>query len=166
MSRSQKLLAVALTVSVALNLFAGGAFLSRHFFGPPHHDWASKREAAEVLPEAERERIHEIWERGRDNRHDDFKAMRDARQRYREVLTAERFDPAAAEAALAALYARRDAAREAIEQKILEIATSLPPEQRRAYFTAFFADEVRRDREWERRAREREGERGEDREQD
>lgn len=155
MSRTQKLLAAALAVSVALNLFAAGAYLSRHFFGPPHHGWHSKREAAEVLPEAERERIDAVWERDRDSRREHFKAMREARRRYREVLTAERFDPAAAEAALAELYARREAARGSIEQKILEIAESLPPEQRRAYFTAFFADEVRRDREWERRAAER-----------
>ncbi|SME91823.1 protein refolding chaperone Spy/CpxP family [Tistlia consotensis] len=149
MSRSQKLLALALAVSVAINLFVAGAVVSRHFFGPPPHgDWASKKEAVEVLPEAERKRIEQIWESGRDTVRQDFRAMRAARQRYREILTAETFDPAAAQAVLDQLYAKRAEVRETMEQKIMAIATSLPADQRQAYFKAFFAGEARRDKEW------------------
>lgn len=149
MSRSQKLLALALAISVAINLFVAGAVVSRHFFGPPPpHGWASKREASEVLPEAERKRVDQLWESDRDAMRQDFQAMRAARQRYREILTAETFDPAAAKAVLDELYAKREQARAAMEQKIMTIATSLPPDQRRAYFKAFFADEARRDKKW------------------
>ncbi len=155
-SRTQKLLAAALAVSLAVNLFAGGAFLSRHLFGPPHHGWESKREAVEVLPEGERARIDGIWESGRSEVRDEFRAMREARQRYREALTAEQFDAAAAQAALDSLYAHKAAARASMENKIMEIATSLEPAERRAYFEAFFADEVRRDRERAERHAERE----------
>lgn len=158
MNRSQKLLAAALAVSVALNLFAVGAVVSRHLFDPPHHKsgWAAKREAAEVLPEQERERVDAIWERDRGAVRQEFRAMRDARRRFREILTAENFDPAAAQSTLAELYERKEATRATMETKIMEIATSLPPEQRRAYFHAFFEDERRRDEEWARRERERE----------
>src|SRR5690606_31577611 len=112
-----------------------------------------KRQAAEVLPDAERERVRAIWERNRDAVRDEFRAMREARARFREALTAEQFDPAAAQAALDELYARKEAARAGMETKIFEIAESLSPEQRRAYFDAFFKDERRRDEEWARRAR-------------
>jgi uncharacterized membrane protein len=156
MSRSQKLLAAALAVSVALNLFAGGVFLSRHLFGPPHHGgWAAKRAAVEVLPDPERERIDAIWERGREAVREELRGMREARQQYRDALTAEVFDPAAAQAALDKLYAHKEQTRASLEAKIEEIAASLPPDQRRAYFGAFFAEEAQRDREWERRDRER-----------
>ncbi|MEX0759350.1 MAG: periplasmic heavy metal sensor [Tistlia sp.] len=155
MSRS-KLLAAALAVSVALNLFAGGAFLSSHLFAPSHHGgWAAKREAVQVLPDPERERIDAIWERGRDAVREELRGMRDARRRYREALTAESFDPAKAQAAFEQLYAHKEQLRVSMEAKILEIAAGLPPEQRRAYFEAFFAEERQRDRERERRDRER-----------
>lgn len=156
MSRSQKLLAAALAVSVALNLFAGGLFLSRHLFGPHHHGgWAAKREAVEVLPAGERDRVDAIWDRGREAVREELRGMREARQRYRDALTAETFDPAAAQAALDELYRHKEETRASMESKIEEIAGSLPADARRAYFGAFFAEEERRDREWERRDRER-----------
>lgn len=155
MSRSQRLLSIALAISVALNLFAAGAFVSRHLFDGPDKGWAAKRAAVEVLPDDERTRIDAIWERNLDAVRDEFRAMREARQRYRDILTAETFDPQAAQTVLDELYARKEETRQQMEKKILEIATSLPPEQRQAYFKAFFADEVRRDKEWARRDRER-----------
>lgn len=156
MSRLQRILAIALAVSVALNLFAVGVFVSRHLFESPHFKsgWAAKREAVQVLAEPERQRVEAIWERDRGALEEEFRALRDVRGSFRELLTAESFDPAAAQAALEELYLRKDAARAAIETKILEIATGLPDDQRRAYFTAFFEHERQRDAERERRERE------------
>lgn len=156
MSRLQRILAIALAASVALNLFAVGVFVSRHLLESSHFksDWAAKREAVQVLAEPERQRVEAIWERDRGALKEEFRALREVRRQFRDLLTAESFDPAAAQAALEEISLRKDAARAAIETKILEIATGLPDSQRRAYFTAFFEQERQRDAERERRERE------------
>ncbi len=131
-----------LIVSLAANLLLGGIFAGGFI-----EAWRRGPEAAdgrpppfrlhmgrllEHLPEAVRDDAREVMERHRGEMRGSVRAMRRARREVREALAAEAFDPARLEAALAELRTRGSGAQAAMHGAMLELASSLTPEARRA----------------------------------
>lgn len=147
--------AIALVVSLALNLFLGGMLAARcvwHPKGPPH---GMRRMPLQALrnrlgPEAHaaidqvdakhseaiRERMHEA---------------REARRRAMDALTVDPFDETKAREAHADFRSKEAAAREAMHEALVELAAALPAEQRAQLGTAMSKRRGRRgprDRVW------------------
>ena len=136
---SSKKLAIALVASLALNLFLGGVWTAQwlgHRFemhqrgGPPHH----LRRGMDALGDEARQTVRQVFDRHAPALRQSFRAHRDARQAIRAVFEEDDFDRARAETALASLGAQRAAMRDRSNALMLEIAESLPPEDRRVFF--------------------------------
>lgn len=108
MRRTTLILSLALAVSVAVNMLLGGLIAGHHWGDPPRHrsgDFLFDR-AFSAVPEELRGPIRErLRPEGSDLRMD-MREMRDARRAVDTALRARPFDPAAADAALAALRAK------------------------------------------------------------
>lgn len=139
-------LAVALLISLGLNLFAGGVFAGRFFhsrfgphdrFGPPPIEamsgpgqvsWLLKRIAGD-LPGNEREAFRQAMESRRDALVARGKDLHEARAAVRSAIEARPFDRAAYDAAVAALGERQKAFADELSGAIgdaLELATGAP----------------------------------------
>ncbi len=136
---SNKKLAIALVASLALNLFLGGVWTAQwlghrlempHRGGPPHH----VRRGMDALGDEARQTVRQVFERHAPALRESFRTHRDARRAIRAVFEEDDFDRPRAEAALAALGAERAAMRAKSNALMLEIADSLPPEDRRVFF--------------------------------
>jgi uncharacterized membrane protein len=131
MTRAEKWLLAGLVVSVAMN----GLFAAMIFFHPGHprdrhgpdvrlgrmeeHLSAESRAIMEQTVQARRETLTV-----------EFQAMRDARQGVTDALSAEPFDRAALEAALAAVRAHQDVIRETVQASFVDAASKLPRDER------------------------------------
>jgi uncharacterized membrane protein len=125
---------VVLVLSLAVNLFFAGLFVTRHVFGPPRGpDAALARLIGELggqLSAPDRATLQrvfatheaEIKERGE-------QAMQ-SRAAIRAAMVAEPFDSTALTAAVAEAGARDMAMRRAIERMLVEAATLVSPEGR------------------------------------
>lgn len=130
-----KTLAVALFVSLAVNLFLAGAMVGRwgwHGDGFGHRDrhWGPKVWLTEAVGEEAAPRITAMWEAHRaaiDPLRDASRAARDA---VHQSLVAEPFDQAAYAGALAESLDRSMAVRAAHHAFMVELAAALTPEQR------------------------------------
>ena len=138
-------LAIALAVSIGLNLFLSGMIASawmtkRHYADRPDRppaaalagrfDFRGGFEAAgpEARPlarEIRRDHGPRLRESGRE--------VRDARRSVGDLLQADELDPAALEAAFRDLRQATDAAQAAMHAVMIETMTRLTPEQRRAF---------------------------------
>ncbi|MFZ5789255.1 MAG: periplasmic heavy metal sensor [Pseudomonadota bacterium] len=140
-------LAIALLISLGLNLFMGGAFAGRFFhyrfgppdrFGPPPIEamsgpgqvrWLLRRIAGD-LPGDERAAFRQAMESRRDALVARGKDLREAREAVRSAIEARPFDRAAYDAAVATLGERQKAFANELSDAIgdaLELAAGSPP---------------------------------------
>jgi uncharacterized membrane protein len=140
-------LAIALLISLAINLFAGGVFAGRFFhhrfgapdrFGPPPIEatsgpgqvrWLLHRIAGD-LPGDERAAFRQAMESRRDALIARGKELREARDAVRSTIEARPFDRAAYDSAVAALSQRQRAFADELADAIgdaLELAAGTPP---------------------------------------
>lgn len=137
-NRFRLLLIVSLAANLLLGgIFAGG-FIEAWRRGPEPADGRPPPfrlhmgRMLEHLPEDVRDRAQALMERHRGEMHGSVRAMRRARREMRAALVAEPFDPARLEAALAELRTRGGAAQASMHGAMLELASDLTPEARRA----------------------------------
>lgn len=141
-------LAIALMISVGLNLFLGGmiasAWIAKRHYGDRHGrppvagpagDFnfrggieALGREARPMAREIRREYAPRFREAGR--------AMHEARREVGRILRADELDAAALEAALADLRGKSDAAQAVMHEVLVKTMSSLSPDQRRKFLEA------------------------------
>jgi hypothetical protein len=116
-SRSLKLLVVALAVSVVLNIFGFGFFVAR--MARRSHDGRGNSS------------LREKWKEQAGPLRGRREAVERARRAVREALVAEPFDSQALTAALASLRAETNETQEALDQALVRFALGLGPEERR-----------------------------------
>lgn len=134
--QTYKKLAVALAISVAVNLFIGGMIASAWLVQRPPggfraagplmmgQELAARDETARPAFAAVRDRHKRDIRRS-------FKSVQKARRAAHRALVAEDFDPAAFEAALAEVRSRTAGAQRALHAAFAELAANLSAAQRR-----------------------------------
>lgn len=164
-------LAVALFVSLAVNIFLGGFVAGRMLAGPhgfmdgpgkfaafsdhkkdgrkgpgrgAFFDGALMFPAIEALPPEKRELFKENFEASRDVLRANRTALIEKREAFTEALTAEPWDRAKAEAALVDLRTAADAQEATLSKLLIDVFEKLSPEERKALVTAT----TERDRRW------------------
>ena len=146
-ARVTRRLAIALAVSVGINLFIGGmvtsAWLSKKpRFGqrPPEIGATMRpldlRKGIAALGDADRPAIAKVRERFGPALRQQGREMRQAQRDVGRLLKTEDLDPAELEAALGRLRRGSNAAQEAMHAVMVDIVTELTPEQRRRFFEA------------------------------
>lgn len=124
-------MAVALMVSIGLNVFALGAFAAWKHMGPARYgagiergmDRETARQAREYFRAAFKEHREDIREAG--------KAIREARRRAGETMRAPTLNEAALAADLDALHEANGRAQRVFERVLIEAARAMPDELRR-----------------------------------
>lgn len=138
MTKLDKRLAIALSISVALNLFFAGFVVARRLARPerrgpdaaalqvdaPHHVMHALRQAGGGV------HARHVLEAHRGELRVQRRAMREARRAAVEALAAEPFDRAAVERALAAVRERVADSQRLAHEVVLEVAAELPPRER------------------------------------
>ncbi len=127
--------AIALLVSLALNLFLGGLIATRWLRGPvdgprsgrPHLRFDSLREA--LGPEA-KAAIDQVDDQHSATIRKTMREMMKARRAATEALTADPFDAEKAREAHKVLMTKETTARSAMHEALVELAAALPAEQR------------------------------------
>ena len=148
-----RLVAVALFVSVAVNLFLGGLMVGR-WLDPrhPHPPPRMERETREGAPPGWMRRalgpegataLEEAWQSHAPAIEPLREELRRSREAVSAALAAEPFDPDVYAGALDGMRASNARLHTAIQAVMVDVARQLTPEQRRAV--------VERGREWERR---------------
>lgn len=126
--------AIALVASLALNLFLGGMFTARFIMRPPrpHHGFRPLqfKSMRRHLDASSHELVDRIEAKHEEQLKRRMGEAREARHAAREALSAEEFDEAKARAALAEFRAKWNAAQEAADAALIELAAALPPDQR------------------------------------
>jgi uncharacterized membrane protein len=165
--RKRRGLWIALIASLAGNGFVVGWVASSWVYGPrfmPGSRFApsaapglafNHRRAAHALSGSERETVERIWRENLAELRTRARAMRQAHIDMRTAFGADQSDAKALGDAVTALKEKASAVFDHANATLLKIATTLPPEQRKAYFNAGFPRPRDRDREREPR-RERE----------
>jgi len=138
MSKLEKRLGVALSISVALNLFFAGFVVARRL-GQREPPW---REQGALEVDAPRhvmralrhagggEHARRALEAHRDEMRAEHRAMREARRAAAAALAAEPFDRAAVERALETVRARVADSQRTAHAVVVEVAAELPPQER------------------------------------
>jgi uncharacterized membrane protein len=138
-------LAIALAISVGLNLFVGGMITSawitkRHYAGRPDRPPAAAlagrfdlRGGFEAVGRDARPMAREIRREYGPRMREAGEAMQEARRTVGEILRGDELDPEALDAAFAELRQASDAAQATMHRILLETMTRLTPEQRRAF---------------------------------
>ena len=130
---------VALVLSVAFNLFALGFIAARarkpHGLQHAHGDHGPFLGPRGLMregfgPEA-RPIVEKVMQRHRAALHSEHGELRRARRAVRDALLNEPFDAAKLEGALAALRARTDSSQARMHEALVELAGTLPREQRK-----------------------------------
>jgi uncharacterized membrane protein len=142
--RAGKWLAVALTASLAVNLFLGGIYASRWFMHSPGRMAeralgaggergmpAFLERMAESLPPGERAKLTAAITKHQSEIASNGAAVREARRQVRDVATAENFDRAAAEKAFGDLRERSMRFQRSLHETLIDAAADLPPSARR-----------------------------------
>ena len=144
-TRAARRLAIALAVSIGLNLFLSGmiasAWMTKRHYADRHgrppvsglagtFDFRGGLEAAG--PEA-RPLAREIRRAYGPRLRESGRAVRDARKRVGEILQGDALDRAALAAAFRDLRQATDAAQATMHEVMIETMTRLTPEQRRAF---------------------------------
>ena len=141
-------LAIALLVSVGLNLFLGGMIASawiakRHYDErpgrPPVAGLAGDfnfRSGIEALGREARPMAREIRREYSPRFREAGGAMHEARREVGRILRGDDLDPAALEAALGELRRRSDAAQAVMHEVLVKTVSSLTSEQRRKFLEA------------------------------
>lgn len=130
--------AIALVVSLALNLFLGGMMTARWMMyprgAPPRGMGMRVRSLEGSLKRHLDPSVHETL-RKIDAEHQEviegrMQEAREASRAARRTLLAEPFDEAGARQAFAAARAKQGAAREAMQDALIDLAAALPPGER------------------------------------
>jgi len=126
--------AVALVISLALNLFLGGLLAARWLSRPAGGQLGGRPMRLQSLKRQLDPAVHETLDRVTKKHepriHDAVDAAREARQDAMEALSAEDFDEARARAALADFRSKSTGVHEAVHEALLELAAALPQDQR------------------------------------
>lgn len=132
-------LVIALAISVSLNLFALGFVVARAL-RPPHLPHPRAEHGPFLGPHSlmregfgpkARPLLDGVMERHGADLREERAALRKARRAVRDALLSEPFDAAALEQALAALRERTDSSQRQMHEALVELARSLPLEQRK-----------------------------------
>ena len=126
-------LRLALTLSLALNLFLLAVLAAPHVIPSPPRERGEARMAERIakrLPEADRPIFRSAHERHAGTLQRTFQAVRDSRQQMREALGEEPFDPAKFDQAVRNWRQTSDAAQQAIYAMMLDAAPKLSREGR------------------------------------
>ncbi len=142
-------LAIALVVSIALNMFLGGMIASawiarRHFqneFRPGGESGAmagpsEMRRGLTKLDPAARQTARRELESHRDALRQAGGDMLRARRDLQEILRQDEIDPAALDKAFAEIRRTSDAAQAETHRALADIVIQLPPDQRRRFLEA------------------------------
>ena len=140
-TRTGKWLAVALTASLAVNLFLGGLFVGRWFGpspvmaergprGPERPVQAMMDRMAASLDSEDRTLFERTMDRHRPRLAALGSELRESRRRSVEVMGAEAFDRAALETAMSTLRERNAEFQRALHAALVDAAVSLPPPAR------------------------------------
>lgn len=145
-SPTARKLAVALAISIGLNLFLGGMIASawvvkRHFreHHPPVAGLAGGfdfRGGIEALGGDARPLAREIREAYRSRLRASGRAMFESRRAVGDLLRADEIDPAKLRAALAELRARSSEAEAVMHEALVDTMLRLTPDQRRRFLDA------------------------------
>lgn len=143
---STRKLAIALAISIGLNLFLGGAIASawlvKRQYGeapPPRAGMAGDfdfRGGLAALGGEARPLAREIRRKYGPRLREAGKAMHDARREAGRMLRADDIDPAELDKTLSALRARSDEAQAVMHGVLMEAMTNLTPDQRREFLEA------------------------------
>jgi len=126
-TRLTKILAIALAVSVALNVFFLGFWATRAV-----RRWHEGRSPDSFEREMDRPAaMRGMWKTHGPVLEHRRAALDIARRAVREALVAEPFQPQALEAALAKLRGETDETQAALHRALVQMATELSPEERR-----------------------------------
>jgi len=139
-ARRPRWLGFVLIASLAVNLFLGGIVVGGWVAGggPPLPAWqpgAGLRafpRLIETLPPEARAEAADILAEHRGEIRRSLVALHRARRDVFQLLAQETVDRPALEQAFATLRARMTAAQAAVQDALIEVSVSLPPEQRRA----------------------------------
>jgi uncharacterized membrane protein len=144
---------IALFASLAVNVFLIGWISSSWIADAPRvpsprgeRSDFSIRAARTAVGEDQRRIADRIWRERRSETRVHVKNLREAKLELRRVLTADQLDAAALEQAVANLRARGDTTIERLTTTLVLISKELAPEARKAFFTAGFTRNTRRDR--------------------
>ena len=140
-TRSGKWLAVALTASLAINVFLGGLFIGRWMGpspvladrGPPRGErpvQAMIDRMSNALDAADRTTFEATMDRHRPRLAASSAEFREARRRTVEFMSAEPFDAAKLEAAMRQLRDRNLEFQTSLHAALIDAATALPPAAR------------------------------------
>ncbi len=127
--------AIALLISVALNLFLGGLIAARYMRGPRGGPSMGRHYLRfdglrQVLGPEAKDAIDQVDAKYSDSIRQKMREAMEARRAATEALTAEPFDAEKARQAHADLIAKETAARGATHEALVELASALPAEQR------------------------------------
>ncbi len=137
MNGKQRLLAIVLLSSLALNLFLGGIVVGKYlgqvsdskFFHPPPMP-RGPRWILESLPEASREKVSPLIQAHRQQMKPQIRAMRAARREVHQQLTADDFNVEVLSEALAKLEKEKQKGGKMMHQLLIDIASQLNEEDR------------------------------------
>jgi uncharacterized membrane protein len=133
----QRLFAIALIVSLALNLFMFGILVGGFAHGmrpppPPPHGGPEMRlmQLLEILPESSRERISPLLDKHVLEIRDKMDALRQAKRAVHTCLTKENFDAAALADSLARVQQTMFAVQTVTHNSFVEVVSQLNREER------------------------------------
>lgn len=145
--RAGKWLLGLLVVSLGINLFLGSMILGRHFFRPHPDRFAERAERAvpaadrplrnitqrmfAALPDNERPALEAALAEQRSALSQASRANREAREKVRDALAADPYDPAAVDRAFAELRTRTEEVQRAMHGAISSAAAKMTPEGRK-----------------------------------
>ncbi|MBW2525155.1 MAG: periplasmic heavy metal sensor [Deltaproteobacteria bacterium] len=153
--------AIALVVSLALNLFLGGMMTGRWMSkppAPPGHGMGMRVRSVEAslrrhLDPSVHGTLKEIDAKHQETIRTHMKEANQASRRASKALVAEPFDEEAARQAFAEARAKQAAARKAMQDALVELAAALPPGERKKLRKALGRGEGRRGKGMRRRPR-------------
>lgn len=130
-----KTLSVALFVSLAINLFLGGAMVGRWGWHGGHHDgggrpWGAKFWLGRALGEEAAPKVEKLWDAHRAKLKPLRAEAKQARGAIHAALSATPFNSAAYAKALDVSLEKRTAIRANHHAFMIELAATLTPEQR------------------------------------
>lgn len=156
-----RVLAAALALSVAANVFLGGFLAGRYFGAGAKPEFAGVARGAgplgydlHVLGPDEKTAFQDRFRANRAELRAQMHEVRNARRAFSEALAAEQWDRRRVEAALAALHAAEGSQRGAFGALVIDAFEALSAEDRRALVRAQME---RRHRHWGRRPAREEG---------
>ncbi len=141
-----KILSLALIVSLAVNLVIGGFIITQwvgHGGDRRHGDRMhfDRRAAITVLSDPEKELLDEFWKERRQNLRPYFREFRENRQKLAELFTAETLDIPAINKVYADMIAKQMQIETFLQTSMLEMAKTLPENKRAAFFKEGFTAE-------------------------